>query len=127
MKEFSFLAEEYGDDLRCALQNNSPKTFNPEDITHIVAEVCGENDELAWWWILKMNNGKFFLLSGSCDYTGWDCQSGINERGFFNTPLQAAKASPEKEEYGNRSIQLNLIRQVKGEQPLFTYVEENYK
>lgn len=111
------------DDLQHALQNNFPSKFSLKDITHIVAEVCGENDEYAWWWILKMKNRKFFLLSGGCDYTGWDCQSSITEYGYFDTPLNAALASPVKEKYSERNIQRNLIAQIERKQPLFTYKE----
>lgn len=122
MKKFSIKKDAWNnDDLQYALTNNPPETFKSEDITHIVAEVCGANDEDAWWWILKMKNKKFFLLSGSCDYTGWDCQSGIDEQGYFKTALQAAKATPENT---SRKIRKNLIAQVKGKQPLFTYKED---
>ena len=111
------------DDLWYALSYNPPDTFAVDDIKDIVAEIPGENDELNWWWILKLKTKKFVLLSGWCDCTGWDCQSGIDEIGIFKTALQAAKSSPVKEEYSKRLIRKNLMGQIKGIYPKFTYWE----
>ena len=112
------------DDLWYALENNPPSMFKPDDVIDIVAEVPGANDEFDWWWVLEMTDGRFFLLSGGCDYTGWDCQSDITEHGYFENAEAAARAAPTVEEYSKRDIQNNLYRQVVGEQPLFLYVEQ---
>ena len=112
------------DDLYYAIEYNPPEQFSKEDILEIVAEVVGENDEFSWWWVIKMKNKKYFLLEGWCDYTGWDCQSGINEYGYFNTALKAGLASPEKCGYSNRAIRKNLVGQIKGKYPKFTYWED---
>jgi hypothetical protein len=124
MKKFRIKQNAYeNDDLQYALENNPPNEFKPEEITHIVAEVCGENDGCDWWWILKLTNNRFFLLSGGCDYTGWDCQSSIIEYGFFSSALKAAEAVPFKDTY-NREIRANLLAQVKNKQPFGTYIED---
>ena len=109
------------DDLNDCLTYNSPTNFNANDISGIVAEVAGANDEFNWWWIIKLKNKKYILLSAGCDYTGWDCQSWIRREEIYNTALKAAKASPLKEEYANRNIQKNLILQIKGKQPYGLY------
>lgn len=110
------------DDLWYALENNLPSMFKPDDIIDIVAEVPGANDEFDWWWVLAMTDGRFFLLSGGCDYTGWDCRSGIKEHGYFENAKAAAQAAPNVEECSKRDIQNNLYRQIVGEQPLFLYI-----
>lgn len=112
------------DDLWYALENNPPATFSVVEIESIVAEVPGENDELDWWWILKLGEGKYFLLRGWCDYTGWDCQSAIDESyGTFPSALEAAKAAPDCDEaarYCERNIEEALIGQVNGTVPFGT-------
>lgn len=109
------------DDIWYALDNNATKMFQPEQIEDIVAEVPGQNDEFNWWWILKLGIDKYVLVSGWCDYTGWDCQSGVTEYGIFNSPMLAAEAAPDIEEYSNRAIKPNLVAQLRGEYPKFTY------
>ena len=109
------------DDLWYALKYNPPVQFKVEDVRDIVAEVAGANDEYDWWWVLKMDGGKYFLLSGGCDYTGWDCQSSTEEHGYFDSALLAAEASPEIEKYSDRVIRKNLVGQVKGTQSLYLY------
>lgn len=109
------------DDLWYAIEYNGVEKFSLDDITDIVAEVPGENDELAWWWILQLKDGRFVLLAASCDYTGWDCRSGIDFEDVYETAKQAAEAAPENEEYSKRAIRLNLIGQLDGKYPKFTY------
>ena len=112
------------DDLWYAIENNGLNDFSEADIKDIVAEVPGENDEYSWYWILKLTNKKYALLSGWCDYTGWDCQSGLKTLGVYNTALQAANAAPKEEECSKRFIRLNLVNQIKGKYPKFTYWSE---
>jgi len=111
------------DDLKWAIENNGLDTFLETDITDIVAEVPGQNDEYAWWWVLKLTKNRYALVSGSCDYTGWDCQSSITEHGLFTSALLAAKESPEKD-WSSRAIRKNLVGQLKGKYPKFTYWED---
>lgn len=111
------------DDLWYALGNNPPSTFTPDDVADIVAEVPGANDELSWWWIIELTNGRFALVSGWCDYTGWDCQSGIYEHGNYDSALIAAESVDDTNDMGGRSIRKNLIGQITGEFPKYTYWE----
>jgi len=111
------------DELQYALEYNSPSQFKIEDIRFLHAEVCGENDGADWWWILEMSDGKHFLLSGGCDYTGWDCQSSIEEHGYFNSPEDCAKKTPLKDTY-NRNIQNALLDQLSGKNPFGVIVND---
>jgi len=61
-------------DFTACLENNDVK-LNVEEIEGSVAFVCGHNDEDEWIWVFKMKGGEYSLLSGGCDYTGWDCRS----------------------------------------------------
>ena len=58
------------DDISAAIED-TPQTYKFEDIDGIVAEICGENDELNWYWILKLLNGSYVYAVGWCDYSGW--------------------------------------------------------
>ena len=42
------------------------------DVAEIIAAVNGENDSDAWDGVFRLNDGRYLLASGSCDYTGWD-------------------------------------------------------
>jgi len=106
------------DDLWYAIENNGLSNFKEDDIIDIVAEVPGENDEFSWWWVLELQNGKFALLEGWCDYTGWDCQSGLSENGIFDNAILAAENSPEED--SGRKIKENLIGQINGIYPKYT-------
>lgn len=37
----------------------------------------GENDGDSWMSCGELKNGVYFFFSGSCDYTGFDCQGGM--------------------------------------------------
>jgi hypothetical protein len=37
----------------------------------------GENDEEPWICLCKLDNGVYAFYSASCDYTGFDCQGGM--------------------------------------------------
>lgn len=58
-------------DLRAAIDYNSPG-FLVDDIAEVLAHVAGENDGADYYWVLEMKDGRFALLQGGCDYTGWD-------------------------------------------------------
>jgi hypothetical protein len=47
-----------------------------KDIAEVLASVNGENDGDSWVCIVRLNDGRFACVEGSCDYTGWDCQAG---------------------------------------------------
>lgn len=114
------------DDIWSALEYNSPSHFQIDEVESIEAEVPGANDELSWWWILRLVNDRYILVSGSCDYTGWDCQSGITEYAIVDTALAAAKIAPEFENEWvdeGREIKKNLVNQILGEQPFGTEIK----
>lgn len=111
------------DDFKYALEEN-PQEFGLGDVMGILAEIPGENDELYWYWILKLNDGRYVYADGWCDYTGWDCQSGL-ECQFAKTALKAASLAPEREEYSKRYIREQLIAQLKGKQPYAMYIAES--
>lgn len=109
------------DDLWNALDSNTPTNFMRNDVIDIVAEVPGANDEFTWWWILQLKDGQFALLAALCDYTGWDCQSCIVTEKICTTAMQCAETAPEKD--SDRTIRANLIGQLTGKYPKFTYWE----
>lgn len=47
-----------------------------KNVTEVLASVNGENDQDSWICIVKLSDGRFACLEGSCDYTGWDCHAG---------------------------------------------------
>lgn len=56
-------------------ENCSLDGFTREDVAEIKGLVHGENDGDEWavWGLL--NDGRYFIAAGSCDYTGWACQA----------------------------------------------------
>ncbi len=65
------------EDLKYAMEyNNLDFTF--EKVKAIRAYILGERDESSWEWVVELNNGCYYYVVGWCDYTGWDCQSGLN-------------------------------------------------
>lgn len=51
--------------------------FTREDVEEIRHITVGENDEEHWRIAGRLKDGRWFYVDGWCDYTGWDCQSGI--------------------------------------------------
>jgi hypothetical protein len=69
-------------DLVACLEYN-PQDFKVEDIEKVLAVIEGEYDGADWHWLLQVKRGRpdrpyfeTYYLTGGCDYTGWDCQSG---------------------------------------------------
>lgn len=93
--------------------------YTLDDAKQILACVPGEADGPSWHYIVKLKDGNFAYVEGSCDYTGWGCQE--NGRGkVATTALKAAKLAPEKEKSlykGSDLIRKQLIDQLKGKQP----------
>lgn len=79
------------DDIKYAFEYNGLSETLPL-IDVIVAEVCGENEEYEWYWILQMKDGTFAWASGGCDYTGWDCRSWVEFKGEFTSATDALEA-----------------------------------
>lgn len=46
-----------------------------KDVSKIIAAVDGENEEDEWIGVFLLKDGRYLVASGSCDYTGWDCQA----------------------------------------------------
>jgi hypothetical protein len=46
-----------------------------EMVVEIIAAVNGENDESDWVGLFLLNDGRYLVAEGGCDYTGWDCQA----------------------------------------------------
>lgn len=65
-------------DVRPAPPNSSISlsSFGRADVSIIFAIREGEHDGPAWLCYGQLKDKRFFFLSASCDYTGWDCQSG---------------------------------------------------
>ncbi len=58
-------------DLESCINYNLPG-IEVSQIKGIWACVPGEADGPNWYWVLELNDGRFGLLYGGCDYTGWD-------------------------------------------------------
>lgn len=111
------------DDIKYAFECNS-LSDKLELIDVIVAEVCGENDGYPWYWILQMKDGTFAHAEGSCDYTGWDCQSGAQFNGGFKTAGDALEAL-EVDDYDSRkNIKWCLEMQLAEKIPFAIYQED---
>ncbi len=54
----------------------SPGDF-PNNITQYYLIHEGENDEDDWMCLCKLTNGYYVFYTASCDYTGFDCQGGM--------------------------------------------------
>jgi hypothetical protein len=71
-----------------------------------------------------MKDGTFGSAEGWCDYTGWDCQSGVEFKSGFDTVLEAID-SLDCQESGRPFIRKCLEGQVLGSVPYAIYQEDN--
>jgi hypothetical protein len=62
------------------------------DVAEVIAAVNGENDGDEWIGVFRLNDGRFLVAAGGCDYTGWDCQA--------SNSLQIAKSLTDAIGYG---------------------------
>lgn len=61
------------DDLSAAISQNSVPV--PEEF-RVRAEILSDcHDEGEYFWLIEDRKGLFYVIDGSHDYTGWDCQS----------------------------------------------------
>lgn len=117
-------------DLRYALSYNPQDGFTTNDIKHVHAAVYGENDGADWYWIAEMNDGRIFLISGGCDYTGWDCQSSAHSELVDSKEAAVELADKwqkaDNADYGNdqRKIAEALRNQIDGKQPFGTIITD---
>ena len=112
------------DDIKYAFECNG-LSDKLQLIDVIVAEVCGANDEDSWYWILQLKDGSFAWAEGSCDYTGWDCQSDAQFNDGFETAKEALSGL-EITDYERRSnIKWCLEMQIEEKIPFAIYQEDN--
>lgn len=90
MSDYWDYTDRFGYDLPACLNYNEQPGFGLADVVEILAVFEGENDSFEWRWILKLSKGRFALLKGGCDYSGWDCQSGADSE-ITRTAAQAVK------------------------------------
>lgn len=106
--------EKFDYDLIACLCYNPQTGFELLDIDSVLAVVDGERDERPWFWILKLKDGRHVYMTGSCDYTGWDCQSGATSS-IVDTAQAALALAPEKdgcEWRGFRDVRSELEKQL---------------
>jgi hypothetical protein len=53
----------------------SGATFTREDVAEIFGIEEGERDGDEWIVYGKLQDGRYFIARGGCDYTGWDCRA----------------------------------------------------
>jgi hypothetical protein len=49
----------------------SRETFIIKEVAKVFASINGQNDEHNWEMIGQLEDGRYFLISAGCDYTGW--------------------------------------------------------
>lgn len=54
--------------------------FKQEDIAEPIAAVVERGDyaEMSVYAVVRLNDGQYGYIEGSCDTTGWDCRSGCS-------------------------------------------------
>lgn len=71
-------------DLRrfCGTVLGEPEELDPGNFPHNIAEYYwiqeGMNDEEEWRCLCKLENGYYVYYTASCDYTGFDCDGGMD-------------------------------------------------
>lgn len=111
-------------DLEAALRENSLSEYI-DRINTVLGVVEGENDGNAWHWIVLLNNPvKVAYITGSCDYTGWDCQSNcyVTE---FDTIIDALGDVEVEEHYKyGFDVQENLLNQIVAKKANLTWRQQ---
>lgn len=97
MSDYWTETDRLGYDLAAAFEYNTAP-FPSTDIEEVLAVVEGYNDGDEWNWVVRLNEEegvpepstlRYAFISGWCDYTGWDCQSGV-EVVMTHSPFIAA-------------------------------------
>lgn len=60
-----------------AIEHNEAGPAAKQEIVNLVMEQEGGPDEQDWIWRVTFEDGTTWRAIGWCDYTGWDCQSGL--------------------------------------------------
>lgn len=63
--------------IGCSYNDWGPLKDEGIGIASLVMIAQGENDGAEWEWEVKTSDGRSWHVQGGCDYTGWDCQSGL--------------------------------------------------
>lgn len=79
MNKEQALADDY--DFTAAVREND--VVLPDSFEMVIALPSEAHDEGEYFWLLALPSGKFQVLQGSHDYTGWDCQSGADKSAPF--------------------------------------------
>mgnify|MGYP001559087761 FL=1 len=101
-------------DLEAALEENPECGAVLDDVMAVLAVVYGEHDESDYYWILRLKDGRYGLLQGRHDYSGWDCQSYAQFTRCL-TPADAVEIIDEAED--TRPIKSFLHEQLNGVPP----------
>lgn len=76
IKSGEYPLEEILQDICIEKEIPDPGNF-PDNIQEHYWIHSGENDGDDWMAVGKLTNGSYFLYTGGCDYTGFDCQGGM--------------------------------------------------
>lgn len=71
----------------------------PETFTVLCAMLSEAHDEGEYFWLLLDGADKYYVLTGSHDYTGWDCQSHAE----LSAPFEASQLALYAPEYDNQN------------------------
>lgn len=52
--------------------------YSGDILLELVLMQQGERDGGDWIWRVVLSDGETWIVRGWCDYTGWDCQSGVD-------------------------------------------------
>lgn len=55
--------------------NTEELGFTTADVAELYLVEYGAPDAGEWRAIGRLNDGRYFRVSGGCDYTGWDCRA----------------------------------------------------
>jgi hypothetical protein len=96
-------------DLSAAIEFNSVQVPNDFEIK---AEILSDNhDEGEYFWLIEDQDKNYYIIHGSHDYTGWDCQSGANISQPFKSLDQLQLFIPEFDNQ-NRPVRQMILDQV---------------
>ncbi len=100
-------------DLSSAIEHNGVSV--PEDF-EVLAEILSEHhDEGEYFWCIQDTKTKlFYVITGSHDYTGWDCQSGASITDPFDSlnQLQLYVVDTDNQNRPIRSMMLEQLRRI---------------
>lgn len=65
------------DVVEVAFEYHPQKNLTVGQIASVEAEWTDGSDEPQYVWLFKLDDGRFAVGRGWCDYTGWDCQSNL--------------------------------------------------